>query len=513
MGKRVVTVLVLALATALMAVGTASAAITVGNTNDSGPGSLRQAIIDAPPGETIDLPAGSYDLSSGPLEIERPLSIVGHGSGNTTLRTVSNQPVFVVSAEGSLALTDLAFRDMTIAAASGVVQGGLIANGAAPLSLQRVVITGVTIDVSGAAGNNGGVIQGGLILTIGPLALVETSIARNRILANGGSERNGGVIQGGLMISGDQTTLRNVALDENTFETKGGQGPSNPGQNGGVIQAGGILLSSSKESPSIIENVSLSANTGDASGGPGANGGVVQGLALLAGVSKGTLGIHNTTIAGNSARAFGEPAGIVQATGASVNGSSGGIVSIRGSTIYANRAEPAMPGSGPGNVLALGATSFGNTIVAGGVGLAGRENCLIGTGVSSVGFNLDSSDQCGFHGNGDRVGADPQLGPLQNNGGLGLTVVPGPAGAAVDQGASFGMTTDQRGVQRPIDLPTIANSAAPGADGSDIGAVELQPSNALKLGKLKKNRKKGRGVLTVTLPAPSAGVLVLEGTG
>ena len=42
----------------------AQAAIAVVNTNDSGPGSLRQALIEAPPGETIALPAGTYTLTS-----------------------------------------------------------------------------------------------------------------------------------------------------------------------------------------------------------------------------------------------------------------------------------------------------------------------------------------------------------------------------------------------------------------------------------------------------------------
>ena len=66
---------------------------------------------------------------------------------------------------------------------------------------------------------------------------------------------------------------------------------------------------------------------------------------------------------------------------------------------------------------------------------------------------------------------------------------------------------------RPIDLPSIPNSAAPGADGSDIGAVEFQPSNAFTLGKLKRNKKKGTATLTVLLPLPSAGTLTLSGKG
>jgi len=42
---------------------------------------------------------------------------------------------------------------------------------------------------------------------------------------------------------------------------------------------------------------------------------------------------------------------------------------------------------------------------------------------------------------------------------------------AIDEGKSFGLTTDQRGAPRPFDFPFITN--APGGDGSDIGAYEL----------------------------------------
>ncbi len=46
---------------------------------------------------------------------------------------------------------------------------------------------------------------------------------------------------------------------------------------------------------------------------------------------------------------------------------------------------------------------------------------------------------------------------------------------AIDQGNSFGLTTDQRGLARSYDDPAVLN--APGGDGSDIGAFELQPAS------------------------------------
>ena len=73
------------------------------------------------------------------------------------------------------------------------------------------------------------------------------------------------------------------------------------------------------------------------------------------------------------------------------------------------------------------------------------------------------------------TGADPQLGNLANNGGPTPTQVPGPTSPVLDQGHKVDPSTeDQRGLTRPVDLPGIANSGATGADGSDMGAVEVQ---------------------------------------
>lgn len=47
-----------------------------------------------------------------------------------------------------------------------------------------------------------------------------------------------------------------------------------------------------------------------------------------------------------------------------------------------------------------------------------------------------------------------------------------PCSPAIDQGKSFGLTTDQRGDARTYDDPYILN--APGGDGTDIGAFEVQ---------------------------------------
>jgi predicted outer membrane repeat protein len=78
------------------------------------------------------------------------------------------------------------------------------------------------------------------------------------------------------------------------------------------------------------------------------------------------------------------------------------------------------------------------------------------------------------------LGSNPQL-PffLSYSGGTTATMVPEPDTPVVDKGKTAGgVSTDQRGLTRPFDLPAIANSAAAGADGADMGAVEMTLNEA-----------------------------------
>ncbi len=70
--------------------------------------------------------------------------------------------------------------------------------------------------------------------------------------------------------------------------------------------------------------------------------------------------------------------------------------------------------------------------------------------------------------------SDPLLGPLVLQGGSTPTMAPQSGSPAIDAGAAFALTTDQRGLRRPFDFSGVAD--APGGDGSDIGAVEVQPA-------------------------------------
>jgi hypothetical protein len=486
--------------------GSAQAAITVANTNDSGLGSLRQALLEAPPGETVVVPAGTYTLAS-PLEITKGVTLSGHAAADTIVRAGGIFNVITFSGEFDAAISGVTIRDGNVT--GGTAFGGGIYAQKTNLTLRDVTLTHNTVNANGAAGNAGGTSFGGAIFSQRQLTLIDSRVTDNTATSIGGSGKGGGSAFGGGIFSQGSLTIQNSTLSGNRALAMGGSGPVNAGQAGGSAYGGGLFSQQVAAPAGAMTGITVSGNVADASGGPGGTAGTVYGGGVFQQTGSVTMSLIDSTVAANVSRSSGSASGSVSAGGFFAQASTSGSINLLSDTISGNRAEPATSTIGGGNLFMEGPINAGNTIVSGGAGPPGTENCK--GGATSLGFNLDSLDQCGFHFTGDQVNKDPLLGPLQDNGGPTQTLAPAVASPVVDQGTNLGPTSDQRGVVRPIDLPTIAN--APSGDGSDIGAVELQPSNALKLGKVKKNRKKGTATLTVTLPTPSAGVLALTGKG
>jgi fibronectin-binding autotransporter adhesin len=206
----------------------------------------------------------------------------------------------------------------------------------------------------------------------------------------------------------------------------------------------------------------------------------------------GMMTISQSTLANNSAtRGFG--GGIYN----NADSISNAMVFLANSTLSGNKASSSGGGifNNLGLVMIANSTLSGNTNVQAGGSVIDNESGLIELGstllnadlldislandsgtVTSFGFNLSSDSGSGFLTNtADLINTNPKLGPLQNNGGLTFTCALPSNSPAIDQGFNFsGSTNDQRGAgfARTSDNSAIKN--APGGDGTDIGAYEVQ---------------------------------------
>src|SRR6266513_5857108 len=108
--------------------------ITVTNTNDSGPGSLRQALADANNGDTINFAVtGTIGLTSGELLVANSITISGPGAGNLAMNGNANSRVFHIGSGQTVTIADLTITNGA---------GGGIYNDHAVLTLNDCTITG-----------------------------------------------------------------------------------------------------------------------------------------------------------------------------------------------------------------------------------------------------------------------------------------------------------------------------------------------------------------------------------
>src|SRR5882757_11369902 len=97
--------------------------ITVNNLNDSGSGSLRQALADASDGDTINFAvSGTISLTNGELVIDKNITISGPGSNLLTVRPLSQGSFRVFNVMPSHSIT---IQGLTISYAGGAQGGGI----------------------------------------------------------------------------------------------------------------------------------------------------------------------------------------------------------------------------------------------------------------------------------------------------------------------------------------------------------------------------------------------------
>lgn len=430
----------LTLGAALAAVPAAHAAtFTVGNLNDAGAGSLRQAIEDAngaAGADVIDFQAGltgTITLATGQLEITDSVDIQGPGSASLTVNGNNASRVFYLY-NGS-ALLDVTISGLTVTGGNDSVGGGIV-DFDENLTLDDVTLTGnnatsdggglwadgfnmtLTIRDSLLSGNSAGADGGGIYIEdTGGLLLIQNTV----ITGNDAAGSGGGIY---LYDPDADTTIEDSTISGNTAGEKGGgiylYSPDDGTHtirrttiSGNSAAAGGGLFFYDPDHPFVIENSTISGNSATAG-----NGGGIYLYNLY-----GSLAIRNSTIAGNTA-----------------TGSGGGIFGLYGSvdlvsTIVGDNTAPTNPDLGGDARFDL------------------FHSLIESPGTADI-------DDLG----GSILNQDPQLGPLQNNGGpteTHLPAVSSPAFNAGDPAFAPPPATDQRG------LPRVANGRL------DIGSVEV----------------------------------------
>ncbi len=107
------------LSTILGTTALAQANITVTSLADSGPGSLRQAIVDAGAGTTIDFAVkGIIALNTGSLVVDKNITFAGSGAADLTISGSNTSRVFEING-GNVKISNLTIANGKASGGSG----------------------------------------------------------------------------------------------------------------------------------------------------------------------------------------------------------------------------------------------------------------------------------------------------------------------------------------------------------------------------------------------------------
>ena len=202
-----------------------AATITVNNTNDSGAGSLRQALADASDGDTIDFSVtGTILLNSDQLTVDKSVTISGPGANVLTVKSAGLFRVLTVNSGKTVTISGLTVTNGHL---SGVNQGAGIFNSGTLTVIDCTISNNTAQDNGGGIRNDGSLTVsgstftgntsggGGAINSTGPYLLSNSTISGNHSTGNGG----------GITIDGGTTTISNSTVSGNSapsFNSGGG---------------------------------------------------------------------------------------------------------------------------------------------------------------------------------------------------------------------------------------------------------------------------------------------------
>jgi hypothetical protein len=473
---------VLVLLSALPVLGST---ITVTNTSDSGPGSLRNAIDTANSGDTINFSVttpATITLTT-PLTIDssgsKSLTIAGPGASSLAISGGNSVPVFVIQPLFGLGgPVTVTISGLTIENGSSLFGAGIFNGGT--LTLTDSIVSNNQLGTQFGAG----------IYNVGTLTLTNTTVSENVITHS--------IVGGGAGIDNDHGTLtlinssvsRNFAVGDGAYEGGGilnHLGLVNVANSvvsdnvlsshaGGDARGAGIANVDSGSL--IVTNSTVSGNSVDSIGSDTGGGGISNGIFPR---GHGSVRLVNSTVSGNSVQGPDGGGGLlngglatvinstISGNSATFGGSGGGIfnkgfgtIRVTNTTISGNSAGGLLPsGRSSGGIFNVGTATVKNSIVANNSG----GNCAVTLQTTtSEGHNLSDEGTCAgfFIQTGDLNNTPAGLDPagLKNNGGPTQTIGLLATSPAVDaitlsptndctDVSGNPVTTDQRSVTRP----------------------------------------------------------------
>ena len=427
-----------------------STTITVVNTNDSGPGSLRQALADASDGDTIDFDSSlngqTIMLTSGQLNIDKDVTISGLGAKNLRVDGNAQSRVFYVNPGKTVTIDGLTIRNGYSDYGAGIYN-----NQALSLTVSNCTISGnsgggilsedAALTVSNCIVSDNSASYGGGISHGASNARIATLIVTNSTLS-GNSGLHGGAIFNGTGGGYAELTITNGTISDNSAD-----------------YGGGIYSTSTGSSQGGSSRVTLSCSTVKGNLAAVGGGGIYN---TSTRPNSASLSVENSTISGNSAK--GNGGGIYNVAAGTFAGAS---VALTNSTLSDNLATGNAGGIYNKSQGGFAQLVLGSTILNAGIS---GENIFNDAGtVISHGYNLASDDGGGvLIGLGDQINTDPLLGPLQKNGGPTFThalLVGSPAINSGDPSFTPPPVFDQRGPG----YDRVVNGRI------DIGSFEVQP--------------------------------------
>lgn len=432
------------------------AAITVTNTDDSGPNTLRQALFDVCSDGIVDFAPGLTDqtitLTSMELSITKTVTISNLNAPNLKVSGNNAHCVFNIQAGAVVTINNL-----SIISGSNSTGGGIFNQGT--LTVSRSNFSDNAAEFGGGISNQGTLTinnntfsdnsarSGGGIGNQGTTLVYSTTLNGNSATAESTPE-GGGIANYGTLI------VRHSTITDNSTNYTGGgivnygtltiedsivSGNSSDYEGGGIYNSGGAatIISSTLSSNSSIYGGGI-FNRGNYEVLRVAYSTLSDNSALYFGggihnTDRGQVEINNSTFSGNSTIS---PSG----------GGGGGIYVYDGTLIVNNSTFSGNSSTNGGGIHIFGGTlNFTNVIVANSNG----GDCVSGGTISTNIHNLVEDGSCSNNAIGFHTG-DPLLGPLHDNGGPTLTHALLSASPAINAGdTATCLAEDQRGVPRP----------------------------------------------------------------